>query len=209
MSGRLCLLSLSLMMLGALTIAACSGGGGAEDEPKKEAAVDLEALEQGVPTNIVVTSSFADGEAIPGKHSCYGLGLSPPVSWTGVPESAKSIVVVLVEPDAPDGKNWIHWLLYGIPSATTDVPEALPSTGADRVGGKHGKNDFRRLGWEGPCPPRGTDHFYFLKVYALDTEIDLEEGATKGEVVSAMTGHLIGVGQLMGTYYQRDGPGDW
>ncbi len=70
-------------------------------------------------------------------------------------------------------------------------------------GAKHGKNDFRRLGWEGPCPERGTDHSYLLKVYALDTEIDLEEGATKGEIVSAMTGHLIGVGQLMGTYYQR------
>ena len=208
MSGRMPLSIISLAVIGVLAIAACGGNGDAGDEPK-EADVDLEALEEGVPASIVVTSSFADGEAIPGEHSCYGLDRSPPVSWTGVPEGTKSIAVVSVEPDAPDAKNWIHWLLYGIPPATTEVPEGIPSTGADRVGGKHGKNDFRRLGWGGPCPPRGTDHFYFLKVYALDTEIDLEEGATKGEVVSAMTGHLIGVGQLMGTYFQRDGPGDW
>ena len=202
MPARLFLLSLSIVVLGTLAMAACSGGGDAGDEPR-EADVDLEALEEGVPASIVVTSSFAGGEAIPGKHSCYGLGLSPPVSWTGAPEGAKSIVVVFVEPDAPDGKNWMHWLLYGIPSATTEVTEALPSAGADRVGARHGRNDFRRLGWEGPCPERGEDGSYLLKVYALDTEIDLEEGATKGELVSAMTGHLIGMGQLMGTYYQR------
>ncbi len=133
MPGRLFLLSLPLVVIGILAIAACSGGGDAGDQPR-EADVNLEALEEGVPTNIVVTSSFADGEAIPGKHSCYGLGLSPPVSWTGAPEGTKSIAVVLVEPDAPDGKNWVHWLLYGIPPATTDVPEALPSTGAARIG---------------------------------------------------------------------------
>ena len=202
MPVRLFLLTLSILVLGILAIAACGGDGDAGDEPK-EADVDLEALEEGVPASIVVTSSFADGEAIPGKHSCYGLGLSPPVSWTGAPEGTKSIAVVLVEPDSPDGENWVHWLLYGIPPATTEVPEALRSTEADRVGGKHGRNDFRRLGWEGPCPERGEDGFYTLKVYALDTEINLEEGATKGEVVSAMTGHLIGVGQLMGTYFQR------
>ena len=202
MPVRLFLLSLSIVIIGVLAIAACGGDGNAGDEPK-EADVDLEALEEGVPASIVVTSSFADGEAIPGKHSCYGLDLSPPVSWTGLPEGTKSIAVVSVEPDAPDAKNWIHWLMYDIPPTTSEIPEAIRSTEAARVGGKHGKNDFRRLGWGGPCPPRGTDHFYFLKVYALDTEIDLEEGATKGEIVSAMTGHLIGVGQLMGTYFQR------
>ena len=202
MPGRPFLLSLPILLLGILAIAACSGNGDAGDEPRG-ADVDLEALEEGVPASIVVTSSFADGEAIPGKHSCYGLGLSPPVSWTGAPEGTMSIAVVLVEPDSPEGKNWVHWLLYGIPPAATEVPEALRSTAAASVGAKHGKNDFRRLGWEGPCPERGEDHSYLLKVYALDTEIDLEEGATKGEIVSAMTGHLIGVGQLMGTYFQR------
>lgn len=208
MSGRLPLSIVSLVILAALAMTACSGGGEADDTPE-EADVDLAALEEGATTGIVVTSTFTEGEPIPGKYSCYGLDLSPPVSWTGAPDGTKSLAVVFVEPEAPGGKNYIHWLLYDLPPDTTEIPEALPSTEAARAGGKHGKNDFRRWGWGGPCPPRGTDHFYFLKVYALDAEIDLEEGATKGEVISAMTGHLIGVGQLMGTYYQRDGQGDW
>ena len=152
MPVRLFLLSLSIVVLGVLAIAACGGDGDAGDEPK-EADVDLEALEEGVPASIVVTSSFADGEAIPGKHSCYGLGLSPPVSWTGAPEGTKSIAVVLVEPDSPDGENWVHWLLYGIPPATTEVPEALTQHRSG-PGGRDARQERLQTAGMGRAVPR-------------------------------------------------------
>ncbi|MCH8205854.1 MAG: YbhB/YbcL family Raf kinase inhibitor-like protein [Chloroflexi bacterium] len=195
------------MALASLAAVACSGG---DDGTAKVDDIDLSVLEEGVAASIVVTSSvFTDGERIPGKYSCYGLDQSPPISWSGVPDGTKSLALVSVEPDAPGGVTWAHWLLYGMPADVTEVPESMSSTEAQLVGGTHGTNDFNRLGWGGPCPPRGTTHFYFFKVYALDSELSLADGAKKGDLIEAMKGHVLGHGQLMGTYWQSDGPGVW
>ena len=207
MRHRLYLLGVSLMALASLAGMACSGGG---DEQAKAADIDLSLLEQGVAANIVVTSPvFTEGESIPGKHSCYGLDLSPPISWSGVPSGTKSLALVSVEPDAPGGGTYAHWLLYDMPPDVTEVPGSMGRTDAQLVGGIFGTNDFNRLGWGGPCPARGTTHFYFFKVYALDSELSIEDGARKDEVVEAMKGHVLGYGALMGTYWQSDGPGVW
>ena len=166
----------------------------------------LSSVEDGVAANIVLSSpGFADGEAIPGKHSCYGKDISPPISWSGTPSGAKSLLLVSFETDA-SGKGFdgdrFHWLLYDMPPDATELPEAIRSADAQNVGGTYGTNDFKRLGWRGPCPPfgPGSIHSYFFKIYALDRELGLAEGATKLELIRAMNGHVLGHGQLVGTY---------
>ena len=206
--SHLLLLSFAIFALGSLAALACSGGGDGGSAARDDA--DLSVVEEGVPADIVVTSSaFVDGEAIPGQHSCYGLDLSPPISWSGAPAGTKSLALVSIEPEAADGDNWIHWLLYGLPPDVTEVPGSIMSTDAQLVGGVHGTNDYRRLGWGGPCPPRGVTHFYFFKVYALDAELNLADGARKIDLIEAMKGHVLSHGQLMGTYHQKDGQGAW
>ena len=201
MGYRLYLLGVFLMALASLAAVACSGG---DDGTAKVDDIDLSVLEEGVAASIVVTSSvFTDGERIPGKYSCYGLDQSPPISWSGVPDGTKSLALVSVEPDAPGGVTWAHWLLYGMPADVTEVPESMSSTEAQLVGGTHGTNDFNRLGYGGPCSPRGETNSYLLTVYALDTELDLGSRAKMNDLLEAMSGHLLARGQLMFTYLQR------
>lgn len=198
---------LCVMTITTIMGTACSGESQGKNDRNN---VDMSVLENGVGASIKVSSpSFANGESIPGQHSCYALDLSPPISWSGLPTGTKSLALIAFEPDAPGGGDWIHWLLYGMPPDTSEVPSGLKSSGANLVGGTHGTNDFKRLGWGGPCPPRGATHFYLFKVYALDSEINLAEGAKQSELVELMKGHVIAHGQLTGSYHQKDGRGDW
>jgi Raf kinase inhibitor-like YbhB/YbcL family protein len=116
-----------------------------------------------------------------------------------VPDGSKSLVLIAYDPDAPAG-TWVHWVLYDLPPATKELPEDLPKSQYIPGGGTQGLNDFKHLGYGGPCPPPGKPHRYFFKLYALDTMLELKPGASKKAVEKAMEKHVLAQGELMGTY---------
>jgi Raf kinase inhibitor-like YbhB/YbcL family protein len=146
----------------------------------------------------ISSTAFSEGEMIPTRYTCDGPDVSPDLSWSGVPDTAKSLALICDDPDAPMG-TWVHWVLFNIPSSASGLPAEIPSDAALENGARHGTNDFRRLGYGGPCPPGGT-HRYYFKLYALDAVLNLDSGATKAELLEAMQGHILAESQLMGTY---------
>ena len=144
------------------------------------------------------SAAFKEGQAIPKQFTCDGVNISPPLEWSGVPKSAKTLAIICDDPDAPSG-TFVHWVLYNLPSADMGLIENAPATEKLAGGGMQGKNDFGKTGYGGPCPPSGA-HRYFYKLYALDAELDLKAGAMKSELLKAMEGHVVAQGQLMGTY---------
>jgi len=146
----------------------------------------------------LTSTAFKEGQPIPATYTCKGVNISPPLEWSGVPKSAKTLAIIADDPDAPSG-TWVHWVLYNLPADNIGLVENVPVTESLKAGGFQGKNDFGKIGYGGPCPPSGT-HRYFFKIYALDAELPLKAGATKAEVEKAMEGHVVSQGQLMGTY---------
>lgn len=181
------ILYLAGILLLPLLLLSCAGSG---DEPPL-AEVEEEA---GPEARLEVTSSaFSQGEAIPQKYTCDGEDVSPPLAWSGAPDSVASYALIMDDPDAPAG-TWVHWVLFDIPAQTTQLAENTPATV-----GIQGNSSWDRTGYGGPCPP-GGEHRYFFKLYALDTMLGLEAGATKEAVLEAMRGHVAAQGALMGTY---------
>src|SRR5205814_1331323 len=152
----------------------------------------------------LTSPAFAAGAAIPAKHTCDGPDLSPALTWGGAPPAAKTLALIVDDPDAPAG-TWVHWVLFNLTATLDALPENVPrSETLPQLGGAaQGRNDFRKLGYGGPCPPAGKPHRYFFKLYALDAVLPLEWGATKADVVRAMKGHIVGQTELMGTYARR------
>ena len=150
----------------------------------------------------LTSTAFTEGGQIPIKHTCDDQDVSPPLKWSGVPVSARSLVLIAYDPDAPVG-TWTHWVLFDLPPAVTELAESQPATQYLPNQAKQGLNDFRRLGYGGPCPPLGKPHRYFFKVYALDTLLELKPGASKKDVEHAMEKHILAQGQLMGTYKRK------
>ena len=146
----------------------------------------------------LVSRAFTEGQTIPRQYTCNGINISPPLEWTGLPKSAKTIAIIADDPDAPAG-TWVHWVIFNLPADTLGMVENVPATEDVAGGGLQGKNDFQKIGYGGPCPPSGT-HRYFFKIYAVDGELPLKAGATKSEVEKASEGHIVGQAQLMGTY---------
>jgi len=146
----------------------------------------------------VTSSAFVHGGKIPSKYTCDGVDISPPLKWDSAPEETKSLAVICDDPDAPMG-TWVHWVIYNIPPVVTELPENIHQERLLRNKSKQGINDFRRIGYGGPCPPRGS-HRYFFKIYALDTVLELEAGIKKEELVRAMEGHILASGEIMGNY---------
>lgn len=146
----------------------------------------------------ITSTAFEEGGMIPKQYTCDGKDISPRLKWSGVPDSAKSLALICDDPDAPMG-TWVHWVLYNLPADLKELPEAVPADKVLEKGGVHGKNDFRKFGYGGPCPPGGT-HRYYFKLYALDTGLDLAPGATKTDLLKAMQDHILAQGQLMGKY---------
>jgi Raf kinase inhibitor-like YbhB/YbcL family protein len=150
----------------------------------------------------LTSDAFANGDAIPAKYTCQGADVSPRLQWRGVPENARSLVLIVDDPDAPDPKapkmTWVHWVLYNLPPTTRELPAAVASAGLP-AGTGEGVNDWRRTGYGGPCPPIGR-HRYYFKLYALDTLLDGLHQPGKAEVERAMAGHVIEQAVLMGTY---------
>jgi Raf kinase inhibitor-like YbhB/YbcL family protein len=142
--------------------------------------------------------AFEEGGIIPKKHTCDGEDISPPLEWTSVGDGTKTLALICDDPDAPGG-TWVHWVIFNIPGDTRDLAENIPPKKELPNGAKQGTNDFRKIGYGGPCPPGGT-HRYYFKIYSLDTDLNLEAGATKTQLLQAMKGHVLGEGQLMGKY---------
>jgi Raf kinase inhibitor-like YbhB/YbcL family protein len=149
----------------------------------------------------ITSSAFADGAAIPAKYTCEGKDISPALAWSGVPAGAKSLVLIVDDPDAPDPKaprmTWVHWVLYDLPPDSTGLAEGVHASALPE-GTKVGLNDWKRADFGGPCPPIGR-HRYFHKLYALDTELKLAK-PTKADVEAAMRGHVLAEAQIVGTY---------
>jgi Raf kinase inhibitor-like YbhB/YbcL family protein len=146
----------------------------------------------------LTSPAFTAGQMIPRQHTCDDKDVSPGLSWSGAPRGTRSFALICDDPDAPVG-TWVHWVLFNIPPETVELPAAIPPQAVLESGARHGMNDFRRLGYGGPCPPGGT-HRYFFKLYALDATLSLESASTKAEVVAAMKGHILEEAQLMGKY---------
>jgi Raf kinase inhibitor-like YbhB/YbcL family protein len=137
--------------------------------------------------------AFESGQPIPRKYTCEGEDVSPPLSWSGVPEGTRSLALVVDDPDAPRGR-FTHWLAWGIdPNAgRLGEGEAAPV---------EGRNDFGETGWRGPCPPPGNGpHRYVFRLHALNAELDLAAGANKVEVERALEDRSRADAQLVGTY---------
>jgi Raf kinase inhibitor-like YbhB/YbcL family protein len=149
----------------------------------------------------IESAAFKHQQPIPAQYTCDGADISPPLSWSNVPAGAKSLSLIVDDQDAP-AKTWVHWVVYDLPPAIDSLEENLPKTDTLAGGGKQGKTDFNRVGWNGPCPPGGT-HRYFFKVYALDITLNLPAGKTRAEIEKAMKGHILAKGELAGTYTRK------
>jgi len=136
---------------------------------------------------------FEPNSLIPKKHSCDGQNTNPPLTIEGTPKEAKSIALVVDDPDAPSG-TFDHWVVWNIPPSITKIAE-------NSVPGTEGLNGARRMGFMGPCPPSGT-HRYFFKVYALDSELKLGVRSTKRDLDKAMKDHILAKGELVGLYHR-------
>lgn len=140
----------------------------------------------------IESSAFKNKEKIPAKYSCEGEDLSPPLLFSNIPTKAKSLALIVDDPDAPTG-TFDHWIVWNLPPATTELAEgaSVPSEGV---------NGFGATRYRGPCPPRGKPHRYFFKLYALDTTLDLAAGSTKAALENAMKGHILSEAELVGLY---------
>ena len=147
----------------------------------------------------ITSSAFDDQEMIPAKYTGDGQDVSPPLSWTGVPEDADSLALICHDPDAPGG-DWVHWVAYDMPADLKGLQEDFPQTEVVEGKALQGVNDFGNSGYGGPTPPPGSPHRYVFTLYAVDGKTGLQPGATRDEVAAAIDGNVIAEGQLVGLY---------
>jgi Raf kinase inhibitor-like YbhB/YbcL family protein len=147
------------------------------------------------------STAFRQGEAIPSKYTCDGDNVSVPLQWADPPVGTRSFAITVEDPDAPSG-TFVHWVIYNIPANSRDLPEDGASEANLPEGSQNGANSARRTGYMGPCPPSGT-HRYVFRLYALDTTLNLNAGATKDQLLKAMQGHTLADAELMGTYTRK------
>src|SRR5213592_3931391 len=143
----------------------------------------------------ITSSAFQEGGNIPSKFSCDGADTSPPLQIADVPSGAKSLVLIVDDPDAPSGL-FTHWVVWNISPHTNNIGEGSAPKGVQ------GTSDFGKSGYGGPCPPSGT-HRYYFKIFALDRELDLRSGAKRSQLDAAMKGHVVAQGELMGRYSKK------
>lgn len=147
----------------------------------------------------VRSDSFANGTAIPARYTCDGADVSPPLSWSGVPDGAESLALFVDDPDAPGG-TFTHWIVYNISATEGSLDEGLPR-GQNLPGGLHqGNNSFGTVGYDGPCPPPGPAHRYVFRLYALNRSPDFSGVVDRSALEAEMKGHIVAEGVLVGTY---------
>jgi Raf kinase inhibitor-like YbhB/YbcL family protein len=151
----------------------------------------------------LTSSAFTEGGLIAPKYTCDGEDVSPPLEWMDVPEGAKSLALIVDDPDAPSGV-FVHWLIYGIPPQENGLTEGVGIENPTAGGGRQGTNGFGTIGYRGPCPPSGT-HRYYFRLHALDQDLsNLRAGASRQELDRSIQGHSIGSAELMGRYERKN-----
>ena len=143
------------------------------------------------------STAFLSNTSIPPQYTCNGSNYSPALHWHGAPVGTQSYVLIVDDPDAPNG-TWVHWVLFNIPAKYNHLDEATETP----TGAISGKNSWDLKGYGGPCPPSGT-HRYFFKLYALDVLLTVNSSATKSDILNAMEGHILDSSELVGFYKQR------
>ena len=169
-------------------------------EPKDKSVSKKQSGEKTMELKIT-SRAFSDGALIGPKYTADGANFSPPLAWTGVPETAKSLALINDDPDAPMG-TWVHLVVYNIPADIASFDENIPPDPTLPNGAMQGKTDFGRIGYGGPAPPSGT-HRYYFKLYALDAVLDLPAGATKAQLETAMKNHIIEQTQIIVKYKRK------
>ncbi len=182
----------SLLLAALVTVSAAGttpacGGAGSGEQGGKAMTFELKS------------AAFTTGGNIPKKFTCDGPDVSPALSWSEPPAGTQNLALIMDDPDAPVG-TWVHWVLYNLPASERELAEDVPKGEELKNGARQGRNDFRRIGYGGPCPPPGKPHRYFFKLYALDAKANLKPGATKQELERALEGHILAQTELVGRY---------
>jgi hypothetical protein len=173
-------------VMAAVLLTGCRGG----EETPQETYQMKEVITMDLESTV-----FQHEQPIPQKYSREGENVSPPLSWSGAPEQTQEYVLICDDPDAPRPEPWVHWVVYNISADTTQLAEGNGRSFSE------GMNSWDETGYGGPLPPEGHGrHHYHFKIYAIDTNLDLEPGATKEEVLKAMEDHIVAQGELIGTY---------
>jgi Raf kinase inhibitor-like YbhB/YbcL family protein len=147
----------------------------------------------------LTSTAFENGATIPRKFTCDGPDVSPALSWTEPPAGTKGLAIIVDDPDAPSGM-WVHWVLYDLPTGTRELREAVPKDRELPGGARQGRNDFGKIGYNGPCPPKGRLHRYFFKLYAVDVRPNLKAGASKSDLERAIKGHILAQAEIIGRF---------
>ena len=165
--------------------------------------IDSTVVNRPKATLTLTSTAFTEGGAIPKRYSCQGDGISPALHWSNVPEGTRSMALIVEDPDAPSGM-FVHWVAFDIPPTVTTLDEHQPTAETLSSTARQGTNGAGKIGWVPPCPPPGTgvsgEHRYFFRLYALDTLMALPSSTDRDALLSAMKGHVIGEGVLMGKY---------
>lgn len=159
-----------------------------ETEPVKSLPTKSQVM-----TFVIASPAFMEGQEIPARFTCDGEDVSPQLEWIGVPDETESLTLIMDDPDAPAG-TWVHWVLYNLPSDLNGLKQDVQGVGIE------GNTSFNRTGYGGPCPPPGSSHRYFFKLYALDISLNMSAQAGKEEIEDAMQGHILAESVLIGTY---------
>ena len=192
-----------ILILSALALALAIGCGGSSTTPPATSTAGggnqkTPAAAMTPATMAMMSSAFVAGASIATKYTCDGEGLSPPLQWDPPPSVTQSLALIVEDPDAPSG-TFVHWVLYGLPPSQRSLPEGVSTDERPATGGLNGQNSAGKLGYTPPCPPSGV-HRYFFRLYALDVNLNATPGWTKDELLQAMSGHILGQAELMGTY---------
>lgn len=194
MLRKVCLLLVAtLLFCSCKSVTQSNSGAGQSNARPSPAPREVKKME-------IKSSAFQNGGMIPKQYTCDGQNVSPPLEWTSVPAEAKSLVLIMDDPDAPSG-TFTHWVVFNLPATAKGLPEGVEQ-GAIEGAGRQGRNDFKKSAYGGPCPPSGA-HRYFFKLYALSTELQLDESATKSQVETAMDGNILAEGALVGKYQRQ------
>lgn len=193
-----------MRLMGLTSLIVCLGALAAAGLAQTPATLARDAVSGSSVSAITVTSpSIAPGRAIPLVHADYGEKISPALQWRGVPAGAKTLVLLMEDPDAREPKPFVHWILFNVPATVTDLREALPPTPRlpELGGALQGRNSRGAIGYFGPRPPKGDPpHHYHFQLFALDATLALDPAATRAQVLEAIKGHVVAEGALIGTF---------
>jgi Raf kinase inhibitor-like YbhB/YbcL family protein len=184
---------LFIFAFAAILLLPCSG---------RQAAMSSPAPPQAQSAGLSVSSpSFSNGGEIPTRFTCSGPDVSPQLSWTEPLAGTKTFALLVDDPDAPAG-NWNHWVMWNLPASARSLPEGVGKSRRLPDGSQQGLNDFRKIGYNGPCPPANKPHRYHFQLFALDTKLSLNPDAGKPELEAAMKSHILAQAEWMGTFHR-------